>query len=90
MPTHTFEGGYGRVGVITIKQGPVEHPETPRPADARKDWKPYPAYTEHFPCDVCHKYDKPVLSIDPSEEEYGAGRICLDCIVTMFHEFASE
>jgi hypothetical protein len=83
-----FDGGYGRKGVITVKHGPVEHPETERPVGARPDWQPRPAWTEHIGCDVCRREDIPVISIDPSEGEYADGRICRDCVNLLFDKEA--
>lgn len=37
-------------------------------------------------CHVCEQ-GKPVLTIDTSENEYGDGMICLDCIQTSFKEY---
>ena len=36
-------------------------------------------------CTVCEQ-EKKVISIDPSEGEYGAGCICKDCALKAFEE----
>lgn len=40
-------------------------------------------------CTVCEQ-EKVVISVDPSEGEYGSGCICKECTLEMFEEFEGE
>jgi hypothetical protein len=41
-------------------------------------------------CDVCHTPMVPVLTVDSSGGEYGAGAICKDCIDKAFKAYNKE
>jgi hypothetical protein len=41
-------------------------------------------------CDVCKEQNVPVLQIDSSEDEYGAGSICRWCAYTAFNRYLAQ